>query len=49
MIKVKLGKKALKNFAYTVEDIGSRKVEKHGSKVGLKSLAKSKALAKAKK
>jgi hypothetical protein len=45
MLKVQLGKKAHKDFAYSVEDVGSKKTSYHGSKAGIKKLtAKSKAL-----
>lgn len=41
MLKVKLGKKALKDFAYSVEDVGSGKTKYKGSRKG-KALLKSK-------
>ena len=41
MLKIKLGKKARKDFAYSVEDVGSKKVKFHGNHKG-KALLKAK-------
>lgn len=38
MIKIKLGKKAIKGFAYTISNSRGNIVKKKGSKKGLKSL-----------